>query len=899
MSDYLEANTEYVYMAEIYPKSTYNTWTYGVFDRHGNYGWFRTEISDPLYVLPEDDEKPTVTSFYFLQVGDLEVEKISKACTIFATATDNQRVRTYRLEYKLSSDGDEKYRNIDNGNPATKEFSYYRTLRYLDITPGREYTFRFTVTDANGNADIKTFTVIAEDIPAPQDFTVTQDSSSIIITWVPKKGYRFSYDVYDTNGSRIISGGWYNYDSTSSENGSLRYYIDPTKYPTFTVQQYQDGYGNYDIRLDYIYKYEQSVGADDEIPIITDIRPYNESRGGYSNRQTNVYARDDGHLYSIEIAYYTRSGEEGSYVYTPASGLPAPTVYYYPTYDVPFNGGMWFRTHYDCRNAQPGKYYVGVRVTDTANNVTEWKYSEFTVSADNISRMPMPALNVTADSDRFYIEPFVPTFDSYSRQKICESFLPYWNNRGVELTEEMMNEFLDNILDYAKVEYWYIRSNGDYDTEITDKIVDGEFTYEFTGGNKLPVSGNLDFGYRYLIPDRYYSFYVRLVKDTSKEMTDWQSDIFDGTDIVWVTTLPTAPIKLLDDAGAPQISDIINTSGTANVDNSSVISVNVIDDQLVKEVVIEYRVNGGSWLKSDSDTYYHNGAYALSAYASDRISSVSAAINISWVRYNNNGDYNRDYRGIDLKNGDVIEIVAYAVDFHGNKSIVKTATYTYVKIDPPTGLTVTPGNACATVRWDKVNLPDGVLAGTPEYGYRVYAYKASSDYNSFSETDVLPGVTTAVIPLDVIKYTGEYYFKVCVLTSTGGLGDKTEKSANITPMPDITPPTGSFVAASTTVLAGTNTSGKINFKVDALDNNYIKTLVVNVIDESNNVYATWTYVTEDGYYWGYYYNYYYGYIGAACGESGTINTLDLGESAGVAALMDQNGKLYIPDGVYR
>ena len=295
-SDNLEANTEYVYMAEIYPKHKLNTWTYNVFDRHGNYGWFRTEISDPLYILPEDNENPEITSFYFLQAGDLEVQKISKACTIFATATDNQRVRTYRLEYKLSSEGDEKYINIENGNPATKEFSYYKTLKYLDITPGQEYTFRFTVTDANGNSDVKIFTVVAEDIPEPQDFTVTKDSSSIIITWTPKKGYSFSYDIYDTNGNRIKNGNWYDYDSTSSENGCLRYYIDPTKYPTFTVKQYQRGYGNYDIELDYIYKYEQSVGADDEAPIITDIRPYNESHGGLvvkSHIMLNHHLRGD------------------------------------------------------------------------------------------------------------------------------------------------------------------------------------------------------------------------------------------------------------------------------------------------------------------------------------------------------------------------------------------------------------------------------------------------------------------------------------------------------------------------------------------------------------------------------------------------------------------------------
>ena len=463
----------------------------------------------------------------------------------------------------------------------------------------------------------------------------------------------------------------------------------------------------------------------------------------------------------------------------------------------------------------------------------------------------------------------------------------------------MIDDFLDNILDYSKVEYYYIRLTGDYNVNITDKIVDGEFTYEFTWNNKLPISGNLDFGYYYLIPDRYYSFYAYLVKDNSKEMTNWQSDMFDGSDVVWVTTLPTAPMKLLDDAGAPEISDIMNTSGLVSVDNSSVISVNATDDQLIKEVVIEYRVNGGSWLKCDSDTYRHNGAYALNTYETEKISSVTASVNVSWMRYNNKGDYNTDWRDYDLQNGDTLEIVAYVIDNHGNKSVVKTATYTYVKIDPPTGLNVTAGNACATVSWDKSELPEGVVAGTPEYGYRVYSYKTSNN-SLFSETDVLPGVTSAVIPLDVVRYTGDYYFKVSVLTYTGGLGDKTDNSANITPLEDITPPTGTFVSENTTTLAGTNTDGKINFKVDSLDNNYVKTLLVNVVDESGNVYATWIYNTETGYYWGGY-NYYYsnGYIGVPCGASGNINTLDLGDLAGEAALTDSYGKKYIPDGIYR
>ena len=68
---------------------------------------------------------------------------------------------------------------------------------------------------------------------------------------------------------------------------------------------------------------------------------------------------------------------------------------------------MWYRFHYDCRNAAPGKYYAGVRVTDTAGNTSEWKYSgEFTVTANEIKRDPMPQLNVTAGSARFYIETY-------------------------------------------------------------------------------------------------------------------------------------------------------------------------------------------------------------------------------------------------------------------------------------------------------------------------------------------------------------------------------------------------------------------------------------------------------------------------------------------------------------
>ena len=164
----------------------------------------------------------------------------------------------------------------------------------------------------------------------------------------------------------------------------------------------------------------------------------------------------------------------------------------------------------------------------------------------------------------------------------------------------------------------------------------------------------------------------------------------------------------------------------------------------------------------------------------------------------------------------------------------------------------------------------------------------------------MPGVTTATIPLDTVRYTGAYYFKVSVLTHTGGLGDKTDKSADITPNKDITPPTGTFVAKDTTSLAGTNTDGQIRFKVDALDNNYVKSLVVTVVDAFGNIYAIWNYDTETGYYWGGY-NYYYSnaIIGVTCGESGAINTLDLGDFAGASAPSDLNGKKYIPDGIYR
>ena len=189
----------------------------------------------------------------------------------------------------------------------------------------------------------------------------------------------------------------------------------------------------------------------------------------------------------------------------------------------------------------------------------------------------------------------------------------------------MINDFLDNILDYAKLEYWYIRTNGDYDTNITDRIVNGEYTYYFEYNDKLPLSGNFSHNYWNLLADRYYCFYVRLVKDNSKEMTAWQSDMFDGGDIIWISSIPTAPVKLLDDAGAPEVSDIINTSGSVSVDNSSVISVNAVDDQLLKEVVIEYRVNGGNWFKANSDTYSENGRYALSEYPTDKISSVTAS----------------------------------------------------------------------------------------------------------------------------------------------------------------------------------------------------------------------------------------------------------------------------------
>ena len=210
------------------------------------------------------------------------------------------------------------------------------------------------MTDASGKSDSKTFTAVAEDIPAPQDFTVTQDSSSVVITWTPLKGYRFSYSFYDKDGGWITGTSSYNYDSTSSENGCVRVYVDPVKYPTFTVRQFQSAIGSYDIELANVNKYNCSVGADDEAPIITDIRPFDNSEGGYANKHTSVWAKDDGRVRFIEIAYYTRSGEEGNYVYTPAAGFPALTKYEYPKADVPFNNGLWFVAPYDCRSAEPG-----------------------------------------------------------------------------------------------------------------------------------------------------------------------------------------------------------------------------------------------------------------------------------------------------------------------------------------------------------------------------------------------------------------------------------------------------------------------------------------------------------------------------------------------------------------
>ena len=125
-----------------------------------------------------------------------------------------------------------------------------------------------------------------------------------------------------------------------------------------------------------------------------------------------------------------------------------------------FNGELSFCSDYTCKFVEPGTYYVGVRVTDTAGNTSDWSYKDFRVTADEVKRTPLAPLNVTAGTDRFYIEPLVPEFDSYTRQQICHDFIDYWKER-YDLTEEMMNDYLDHILDYAQVEYYSVRSDWD------------------------------------------------------------------------------------------------------------------------------------------------------------------------------------------------------------------------------------------------------------------------------------------------------------------------------------------------------------------------------------------------------------------------------------------------------
>ncbi|MDO4893431.1 MAG: FN3 associated domain-containing protein, partial [Eubacteriales bacterium] len=570
-SDDMEANTEYTYYAEIYLKSEWGKWTYGVFDRHGNAGWYRTDVSASLYVLLEDDEDPEITDFYFLQAGDVEVENISKACTIFVKATDNQRVKYYNLEYKLSSDGDDKYRSIhSNTDIKTKSFSTYKTLRYEDLVPGNEYTFRCTIKDSNGNTVVRTFTVYCEDIPDPTDFTVTQASSSVIINWTPQKGYAYRFEFYTENNERITSTRDWRYDDTRDDNGNVKVYIDPVTYPTFFIRQRQWAVDQYDIELAYVEKHNLSDGEDTEAPVITGMWPHNNSNGGYGNRYSEIQAWDDNRLYSVEFAFYTRTGEEGNYVYTLAEGFPAPETYYFSPVDIRFNNVRPYYINYDCRDVVPGTYYMGTRATDTAGNTSDWSYSQFKVTEEETKRTPLPPLNVTAGTDRFYIA-FTPVYDEYMRQNIYDAFISYWVPNGVDLTEEMIDDFLDHILDYAKVEFYYYRYDRSWGVNITDKIVNGEFTYVYNNGDKTAIAGNISWDSDWPYPDRYYGFCAKMGVDNTKELTNWQHDLLaGGSDYVWVCTLTSKPIKLLDDAEAPWISDIINTSGTVNVDNSSV-----------------------------------------------------------------------------------------------------------------------------------------------------------------------------------------------------------------------------------------------------------------------------------------------------------------------------------------
>ena len=71
---------------------------------------------------------------------------------------------------------------------------------------------------------------------------MTQASSSVVIHWTPKPGYRFVFDFYDNEDEWIRDTGWYYYDSTSAENGNRLVYVDPLKYPTFTIRQRQEAY---------------------------------------------------------------------------------------------------------------------------------------------------------------------------------------------------------------------------------------------------------------------------------------------------------------------------------------------------------------------------------------------------------------------------------------------------------------------------------------------------------------------------------------------------------------------------------------------------------------------------------------------------------------------------------
>lgn len=878
----LSPDVAYVYRARVtlnYGSSSDNAyWPYYLKDT----AWLMTSATKPLFTLPTDSTAPSITAIsHSLPGGLAEGSNISEVSTIFATITDDQRVESVELQYRLSTDNDDAYKRVGyvktpSYRQGVKSYNATWSMQDAELTVGSTYLFRIVATDAAGNpTTLPLFPdgLTAANKPTPSAYTVTPTSSSVTITWTPEADYYYTFYFY--NGDKQIeriyvdegtsSSSYVYWSGSATGEISKRVYID-SKYESFTIKMVQEAKGDYQGSLNDSYTKNCSTAIDDEPPVITYLNYYCDYPYA-AHIYATAYVQDDGFVSSVTFTISAQNNDTGEY--TPV--LTGEERIGSPAFHGAWINGYYSRslsvTHYfDATGLDAGTvYYISAVATDSKGN-TSGPYPSgsdspvsFTVNAPTYPFMGGLAVTSGESEDRMMLS-LDPEFSLEAKAEM----LAYLANSYSSVTEAMLKDFLGKIANYTTVMWTRVTADSvDSSTNITDYVVDGVFTIQFETG-KAPLSGNM---LDCLVPDKYHTFRATLVAKDGLE--EWQNSLLNQG---WFTTAVSASQRLKADSGAPTISEINNPAGSLFIDNATVLSVDVSDAQLLEQVFWTFSVDG----------YETTVAPTYKAISVDgKVSAVNASIAVSDLQvYDESLPWYNQYRS--LENGEEVTFTVYAIDAKGKRSVVRTATYTYLRIDPPSSVSATPGNAQATVSWSKVGAPSGV----PEYGYRVYAYKSGDSF--FSETDVAAGQTSAVIPLDATKYSGQYRFTVCVLTSTGGLGDMSSATDWITPSADITPPTVWFdeeeLIDDQKMTHGPITNWLL-VKGWAQDNNYINTITITVKDASGNVYATYTqecYRSNIGYeepIW--------------C----PFDVLDLGQYAGQYAAT-ANGKRYIPYGSY-